>query len=129
MALATFSLVAVDSDDSKGLCEFYQAITGWELQVDDGDDWYVLQNPVGATLAFQQIEGYSPPTWPGGSRPQQLHIDFDVPDLDLAEPQVLALGAMKAEEQPSPENFRVYLDPAGHPFCFVRESLTGSVES
>jgi len=32
--------------------------------------------------------------------------------------QVLDLGATKAEVQPDP-GFRVYLDPAGHPFCFV----------
>jgi hypothetical protein len=31
---------------------------------------------------------------------------------------VLALGAEKAEFQPHP-GFRVYLDPAGHPFCLV----------
>ena len=29
----------------------------------------------------------------------------------------LALGATKCSEQPSPENFRVFLDPVGHPFC------------
>jgi len=32
---------------------------------------------------------------------------------------VLAAGATKAETQPG-ESFRVYLDPAGHPFCLVR---------
>jgi hypothetical protein len=32
---------------------------------------------------------------------------------------VLALGARKADVQPAPDNFRVYLDPAGHPFCLV----------
>jgi hypothetical protein len=35
-----------------------------------------------------------------------------------AEAQVLAIGARKHEHQPG-ENLRVYLDPAGHPFCLV----------
>jgi hypothetical protein len=52
--------------------------------------------------------------------PQQLHIDFDVADLDEGERQVLAIGARKHESQPAPDRFRVYLDPAGHPFCLVR---------
>ncbi|HWD63032.1 MAG TPA: VOC family protein, partial [Humibacter sp.] len=33
------------------------------------------------------------------------------------EAQVLALGAVKAGSDH--ETFRVYLDPAGHPFCLV----------
>jgi hypothetical protein len=45
-----------------------------------------------------------------------MHLDLDVPDLDAAEEQVLALGAIKHEHQPG-TTFRVYLDPAGHPFC------------
>ena len=120
MAIAEFSLVALDSDDSKGLCEFYQSITGWDVRpMEDEDDWYQLMSPTGATLAFQQIEEYQAPTWPGGERPQQLHLDFDVADLDIAEPLVLELGAVKAEAQPFPDHFRVYFDPAGHPFCLV----------
>jgi hypothetical protein len=39
-----------------------------------------------------------------------------VRDLDEAEPEVLALGATKPEHQPG-TSFRVFLDPAGHPFC------------
>ncbi|HJR93500.1 MAG TPA: VOC family protein, partial [Acidimicrobiia bacterium] len=49
-----------------------------------------------------------------------LHLDFDVPDMDEGEKAVLALGARKAEAQPG-TTWRVYLDPAGHPFCLVEE--------
>jgi hypothetical protein len=56
--------------------------------------------------------------WPGDDHPQQLHLDFDVMNLDIGEEKVLALGARKAEFQPG-TTFRVYLDPAGHPFCLV----------
>jgi hypothetical protein len=70
------------------------------------------------TIAFQQVAGYRPPVWPGSDHPQQAHLDFDVPDLDKAEKQVLTIGARKAEVQPG-ETFRVFLDPVGHPFCLV----------
>ena len=56
--------------------------------------------------------------WPSADRPQQAHLDFDVADLDAGEEQVLALGAHLAETQPG-TSFRVFLDPAGHPFCLV----------
>ena len=66
---------------------------------------------------------YVAPTWPEGPRPQQLHLDFDVDDLDEGEALVLGLGATKAEVQPG-RSFRVYLDPVGHPFCLVLRGNT-----
>ena len=59
---------------------------------------------------------YRAPQWPGQEHPQQEHLDLWVDDLDAAEVQVLALGATKHAVQPG-QSFRVYLDPAGHPFC------------
>ncbi len=51
---------------------------------------------------------------------QQVHLDVMVDDLDAAEHAVLDLGAIKHEHQPG-ETFRVFLDPAGHPFCLCSE--------
>jgi hypothetical protein len=45
-----------------------------------------------------------------------MHLDVNVDDLDKAEQAVLELGATKTEHQPG-TTFRVFLDPAGHPFC------------
>jgi hypothetical protein len=42
-----------------------------------------------------------------------------VDDVDAAERQVLALGARRLQDPPDAEDFRVYADPAGHPFCLV----------
>ena len=67
-------------------------------------------------LSFQLAPDHQPPVWPSADRPQQFHIDVTVDDIGKAEPQVLALGARKHEVQPGTD-FRVYLDPAGHPFC------------
>ena len=57
--------------------------------------------------------------WPDPKVPQQFHVDVTVDDVDAAEQAVLALGATKTPEEPGvPDgNWRVYLDPAGHPFC------------
>jgi hypothetical protein len=45
-----------------------------------------------------------------------MHLDVMADDLDDGERAVLGLGATLAEHQPG-TTFRVFLDPAGHPFC------------
>jgi hypothetical protein len=55
----------------------------------------------------------------------QMHLDFDVDDLDAAEVRVLAAGATKHPVQPG-QTFRVYVDPAGHPFCLTKEDVPQS---
>lgn len=42
-----------------------------------------------------------------------------VADLDVAEPQVLALSATLPDGSDKPIGYRVYADPVGHPFCLV----------
>ena len=68
-------------------------------------------------LTVQRVDDHRPPQWPAGAVPKQIHLELAVDDLDAAEAQALALGAAKADEQPSPESWRVLIDPAGHPFC------------
>ncbi|QKE84544.1 VOC family protein [Arthrobacter sp. NEB 688] len=124
-------LVVLDCPDPLRLARFYGEVLGWELEDDSGADWATLLPPGGGvgpgrpdgrtTLAFQRIEDWVAPTWPGGAHPQQFHLDLSVEDIDAAEPTVLAAGASVHAEQPSSDGgFRVYLDPAGHPFCLVR---------
>ncbi|HEV2766524.1 MAG TPA: VOC family protein [Acidimicrobiales bacterium] len=118
--LGRLSVVALDCRDPRSLAAFYSAITGWDVEDDDGDgEWVQLRSTGGVTLAFQLAPDHESPVWPGGERPQQAHLDFDVDDLDAGEEQVLALGARKADFQPG-TSFRVFLDPAGHPFCLLR---------
>ncbi|MCK9794450.1 VOC family protein [Isoptericola sp. 4D.3] len=71
-------------------------------------------------LLFQQVEGYSAPRWPDPAFPQQLHLDLEVPDddLDAAEEAALAAGATRLPG--GGETFRVFADPAGHPFCLCQ---------
>jgi hypothetical protein len=55
--------------------------------------------------------------WPDPQSPQQMHIDVRVEDIDAAEARPLELGARRLEG--GGDQFRVYADPAGHPFCLV----------
>ncbi len=68
---------------------------------------------------MQKVDDDSPPDWPTGPAPKQIHLELSVDDLDRAETKALAVGARKADSQPNPEVWRVLLDPAGHPFCIT----------
>lgn len=129
MAIARSPELVLDCPDAAALADFYGELLGWSVDPDEGDaTWVVLNAPVGPdgsappgmrVLCFQQVEGYRPPDWPGQERPQQTHLDVEVDDLDAGESAVLGIGARKAEHQPG-ETFRVFLDPAGHPFCLCQ---------
>ena len=45
-----------------------------------------------------------------------MHLDIEVDDLETAGARAVAAGAALADFQPQ-DDVRVYLDPAGHPFC------------
>jgi Glyoxalase-like domain len=115
MAIARFPAFVLDCPDASGLAEFYGALLDWKVAPDD--DWAEIRSPDGQQcISFQQVENYNPPVWPGQDVPQQMHLDLMVEDLDAGEQAVLRLGATKHEHQPG-TSFRVFLDPAGHPFC------------
>ncbi|MFF2028718.1 VOC family protein [Arthrobacter sp. NPDC058192] len=114
MAIARFPAVVLDCPDPKALAEFYGALLDWKVELDD--DWCSVRAEYGDSLSFQKVDSYTPPQWPGQDVPQQMHIDVVVDDLDAAEAAVLELGATKHQHQPG-TSFRVFLDPAGHPFC------------
>lgn len=87
------------------------------VEVEASADWADIRSDDGnQCLSFQQVQNYTPPAWPSRNVPQQMHLDVIVDDLDAAERAVLQLGATKHEHQPG-DSFRVFLDPAGHPFC------------
>lgn len=113
MAIARLPSPVIDCPDPARLAAFYGALLDWPVDLDDG--WADIRSGP-APISFQQVADYRPPTWPSQEVPQQFHLDFLVDDLDAAEQAVLELGAVKAEYQPG-TSFRVYLDPAGHPFC------------
>ncbi len=97
------------------MAAFYGAMLDWKIE-ESAPDWAKIRADYGQLICFQQVADYTPPNWPGQQVPQQFHLDVDVDDLDAGEEAVLKLGATKHEYQPG-TTFRVFLDPAGHPFC------------
>jgi catechol 2,3-dioxygenase-like lactoylglutathione lyase family enzyme len=113
---------AIEAPDPGALGRFYSRLLGWTIGHEDPTTT-VLVAPGGASfLVFQLADGYVPPVWPpsrGEQRPM-LHFDFQVGDLEEAVEEALDLGARLATLQPQ-DNVRVFLDPAGHPFCLCRD--------
>jgi len=114
----TVSGVVLDSPDARELADFYRRFLGWPTGADE-EGWVTLRSPDGgAGLSFQSEDAYVRPVWPAGPGDQQMmvHLDIKVDDLAAAGEHALAAGATLADFQPQ-EDVRVYLDPAGHPFC------------
>ena len=118
--VARFSLVALDCPNPMQLAEFYISIVGGRVIEESATaDWVRVRMPGSVDLGFQLDPNHVAPVWPDGPA-QQAHLDFDVDDLDRGEAAVIRLGAVKAGTQPSPDEWRVFLDPAGHPFCLIQ---------
>ena len=114
MAIARFPTTVLDCPDPHALAEFYGALLDWKVETSEG--WADVKADYGDCLSFQRVDDFQAPDWPGQGKPQQMHLDVVVDDLDEAEAAVLELGATKHAHQPG-TTFRVFLDPAGHPFC------------
>jgi hypothetical protein len=110
----------LDSADANALAEFYHRLLGasWVLRADEVG-WATLRpTGGGAGLSFQTEPAYVRPVWPAGPGDTQMmvHLDIEVDDLELAGTHAVSVGAVLAGFQPQAD-VRVYLDPAGHPFC------------
>ncbi|WP_199827619.1 VOC family protein [Streptomyces specialis] len=109
--------VTLDCADPVAMADFYHRLTGMKITYST-EEFAGLSHEGGLAVNFQRVADYRPPVWPGQDVPQQFHLDFQAGDLAEAEALVLELGGSKAEHQPG-DRWRVYLDPAGHPFCLV----------
>jgi hypothetical protein len=114
MAIARYPSVVLDCPDPVALATFYGALLDWRVETRPG--WGEIRSADGQCVCFQEVDDYTPPDWPGQKAPQQMHLDVMVEDLDAGEAAVLPLGATRHDHQPG-TTFRVFLDPAGHPFC------------
>jgi len=117
-AEVTLSAVVLGTPDPGALARFYAALLDWELLLEERG-WVSIGPPAGGVgLSFQEEEDHVAPTWPpeAGTQQMQLHLDFKVRDLAAAGERAARLGARLSGHQPEPD-VRVFLDPAGHPFC------------
>ncbi len=123
----------LEARDPYALAHFYSGLLGLPITRVDGDPpacWVDIGNERANRMSFQYAPGHQPPRWPDPASSMQFHLDIEVDDIEEAEPKVLALGATRlpwdsAEEEtrglrePGNGGFRVYADPAGHPFCLI----------
>ena len=107
--------VTIDAPDASALAHFYADLMQLEVTYDGPEGALVGGGP--ASVMVQQISEYQAPVWGDPSRPQQAHLDIIVDDLDAGEQRALSLGAARLDGGGS--SFRVFADPAGHPFCLT----------
>lgn len=124
--IGNLQCVVLDCADVVPLGRFYQALLGGEVNRPDrrwslDDGWATLHTDGGFVLAFQRVGDYRPPGWPDPARPQQFHLDLAVGNLDDAQHEVLGVGATLLDAGDEQRSWRVFADPAGHPFCLVRD--------
>ena len=115
-------MTTLDCADPRAEATFWSELLGWQVAAAEDEYAMVVPPDGGPALGFGRVEGYETPGWPNEHGTKQFHLDLAVEDIDRAEPAILALGARVADDQPSETgSFRVYLDPAGHPFCLCRQ--------
>ncbi len=112
--IGRYEHTVIDCPEPRALAEFYAQLLGMSVK-SANDGWVVIGDDAGHRLAFQRAPDLREPRWPDPERPQQFHIDAMVDDIEAAEQAALELGATRLPGE-GPD-FRVYADPAGHPFC------------
>ncbi len=110
--------MVIDSGNAPALAEFYAALLGGEITKDDGD-WVVVTDGQGRRWSFQTAPDYRPPVFPDPAGSQQMHLDvlIERAELDEATRRIEELGGRRLAEHG--DDFQVFTDPAGHPFCLV----------
>jgi predicted enzyme related to lactoylglutathione lyase len=107
--------VTIDAPDASALAHFYADLFGRPVTYEGPEG--ALIGGEGMSVLIQQIGKYHPPRWPDPDYPQQGHLDIVVEDLDSGEARALELGASRLNG--GGKTFRVFADPAGHPFCLT----------
>jgi predicted enzyme related to lactoylglutathione lyase len=110
-------VVVFDAADLSTESRFWSGVLGGT--VDAEDSWHMVRVDGKPRVGVQLAPDHVPPDWPDGA-PQQIHLDLWVDDPDAAHAEVMSLGARllkAAANDDSADDFQVYADPAGHPFC------------
>jgi len=112
----TIAGVTLDCPDAKQLSHFYAELLGKPVTY-EAEGMAMIGEEGNRPVMFQQVEEYRAPRWPDPAHPQQLHLDVMVDDIEEGERATLALGATRLTGRG--EDWRVYADPAGKPFCLI----------
>ncbi len=115
--VGSLASISIDCPDPETLAPFYCALLGLEEAFATPDRGVICLAGAGPMVTLMRVDAYVAPSWPDGPQHQQMHLDVAVDDLQPAVSAALAIGATEAAQQPAPDQWRVLLDPVGHPFC------------
>jgi predicted enzyme related to lactoylglutathione lyase len=112
-----YQVVVFDAADLPAESAFWAGVL--DGSVDAEDDWHMVMVDGAPRVGVQLAPRHVPPDWPDGTPEQQIHLDLWVDDFATAHERVMSLGAkvLRPAEEGGGDNFQVYADPAGHPFC------------
>jgi Glyoxalase-like domain len=118
--------IVLNSPDPWTLAAFWARLLGG-TPTEWYPGWVTLEPPPhGKRLSFQGVSRQAESAAQSRAGPS-MHFDVLVSDLPAAHKRVVALGGAFVSEHISPRPgpseeqvpWRVYQDPAGHPFCLV----------
>jgi predicted enzyme related to lactoylglutathione lyase len=106
--------VTIDAAEPEVLARFWADLLGLSVRPREGTFVALQRPPAGAPeLVFQPV--------PEPKRDKvRIHLDINVPDLDIAARRVLELGGSHvAEVHEAGDTWRVMRDPEGNEFCLI----------
>ena len=112
-------VVVFDAADVASESAFWAAMLDGYVVDEDPRFHCVIDGSGDWVMGVQHAPDHVQPDWPDGN-PQQIHVDFHVTDPAAAHRRAIDLGARLLQDAADPESdegYRVYADPAGHPFC------------
>jgi hypothetical protein len=114
-------VVVFDAADVAAESAFWAGLLDGVVVDDDPAFHCVVDADARWLIGVQHAPDHTPPEWPGGEPHQQIHLDLHVDDPVDACANAVELGARALFTEHDPnrrtEGFRVFADPAGHPFC------------
>ncbi|MER7675550.1 MULTISPECIES: VOC family protein [unclassified Streptomyces] len=121
MALVMAGVVVLDCAEPEKLAAFYRELLDGE-ETDTSANRIDIRGADGTRMGFRRDLTATPPSWPRPENSLQVHLDFQVTDLDEAERRIVGLGGrpIETKDAAGPFEERGYADPAGHSFTLCR---------
>ncbi|MCX4579649.1 VOC family protein [Streptomyces sp. NPDC048448] len=117
MALVLAGVVVLDCAEPEKLAAFYKELLDGE-ETDTSANRIDIRGADGTRMGFRRDLTATPPSWPRPENSLQVHLDFQVADLDEAERRIVGLGGrpIETKDAAGPFEERGYADPSGHSF-------------
>jgi hypothetical protein len=110
--------IVIDCGSTRVLGRFWRDALGYEIAVDQPDDWMVLHDPAGAgvRIGLQQVPEYK-------IIKNRLHLDITPTvgtfEIEFERLQSLGAQAVRFVENEDGEFHWVLADPEGNEFCLL----------